>query len=126
MPLQLNQSIKTSVPSVPSVSTPVRSNHYVKQVSTPSAASFHARSNKAEVVVEHVGSKMIGKKVNETTRAPIIQFKSAMKPYKYMYQTLYKRALGILKSFTVVFLEIFCSNLFSITYFSYEYASRRN
>jgi hypothetical protein len=68
----------------------------VTQVSTPSAAAFQARSNKAEVVAEHIGSKSNQKPSNETKKTPLILFKNFVKPYKYMYQTIYKRANGLL------------------------------
>lgn len=56
-------------------------------------ATFQARLNKAEIVVEHVGSK-VNRKSSSTT--PSILLKSSLKPYKYMYQTIYKRADGLL------------------------------
>ena len=70
----------------------------VTQVSTPSAAAFQARSNKAEIVVEHIGSKSNKKTTNETKKTPSILFKNFVKPYKFMYQTIYKRATGLLIS----------------------------
>jgi hypothetical protein len=71
----------------------VRSTNII-QASTPSVATFQSRSNKAEVVVEHIGTKSNNKSINENKKQPLIQLKSVIKPYKYMYQTIYKRANG--------------------------------
>jgi hypothetical protein len=45
--------------------------------------------------VEHIGNKSNNKTADETKKNPLIQFKSFIKPYKYMYQTIYKRANGL-------------------------------
>jgi hypothetical protein len=66
----------------------------IHQASTPNVATFHARLNKAEVIIEHIGNKSTNKIPNKINKVPIIQFKSLVKPYKYMYQTIYKRANG--------------------------------
>jgi hypothetical protein len=66
----------------------------VTQASTPSVAAFQTRLNKAEIVVEHIGNKSNNKTINETNKIPSILFKNFVKPYKYMYQTIYKRANG--------------------------------
>lgn len=79
--------------STTSVSTPVRSTS-VPQASTPSVATFQARLNKAEIVVEHLGSKVTRKTADATKKSPSILFESTLKPFKYMYQTIYKRADG--------------------------------
>ena len=88
VPLQPQQPSHSS-----SVSTPVRSMP-IPQVSTPSVATFQARANKAEVIVEHIGTKSNEKTAGEGKQMPSIVFKSLVKPYKYMYQTIYKRANG--------------------------------
>jgi len=76
------------------INTPVRSTT-INQTSTPNVATFHARLNKAEVIVEHIGNKSNNKMTNEIKKNPLIQLKSLIKPYKYMYQTIYKRANGL-------------------------------
>ncbi|CAF2325762.1 unnamed protein product [Rotaria sp. Silwood2] len=88
---QQQQSHLSSAKLTSSVNTPVRSTT-INQASTPSAATFHARLNKAEVTVEHIGNQSTNKNMNQTKQTPIIQLKSLVKPYKYMYQTMYKRA----------------------------------
>ena len=90
IPLQPQQPTYSS-----SISTPVRSTT-ITQASTPSVETFQARLNKAEIVVEHLGSKANSKSSSATKKSPSILFKSTLKPYKYMYQTIYKRADGLL------------------------------
>ena len=92
VPLQPQQPTYSS--SAASVSTPVRSTT-VTQASTPSVATFQARLNKAEIVVEHLGSKVTRPTTSGTKKSHSILFESSLKPYKYMYQTIYKRADGL-------------------------------
>lgn len=93
--MQIQQpSYSPSAKPTSTIHTPVRSTN-VKQASTPSVAAFHERSNKAEIVVEHVGSKTVDKNTNAKKKIPSIQFKSLVKPYKFMYQTMYQRANGL-------------------------------
>jgi hypothetical protein len=91
----------------------VRSTNII-QASTPNVAAFHARLNQAEVIVEHIGNKSNNKNTDEIKRSPLIEFKSLVKPYKYMYQTIYKRANGWYhsiwieyKNFKILFFIIF-------------------
>ncbi|CAF1214864.1 unnamed protein product [Rotaria magnacalcarata] len=110
IPLQIQQSSYSSTAKVaPTVRTPVRSATII-QASTPNAAAFHARSNKAEVVVEHIGNQSNNKNTNETKKAPVIQLKSLVKPYKSMYQTMYKRA-NVLNNQIEEFEDLFLSTL---------------
>lgn len=90
---QQQQSHSSSVKPAATISTPARSAP-IAQISTPSVATFQARVNKAEVVAEHVGNHAKDRTTAETRKTPSIQFKSMVKPYKYMYQTIYKRAAG--------------------------------
>lgn len=83
-PLQVQQ-----IRPAATISTPIRSTTKT-QVSTPSAATFQARTNKFENLVEHIGSKANQKSISQ--KPPQIQLQSTVKPYKYMYQTIYKRA----------------------------------
>ncbi|CAF1260599.1 unnamed protein product [Adineta ricciae] len=92
---------RRSIPTLPfqqqqpshasSISTPVRSKN-TPQVSTPNVVTFQARLNKAEIVIEHIGSVAKAKDSTERKTSPSIQLRSLLKPYKYMYQTIYKRA----------------------------------
>ncbi|CAF0819314.1 unnamed protein product [Rotaria sordida] len=91
IPLQQQQSHSSSVKLTATINTPARSTT-ISQASTPNVATFHARSNKAEIIVEHIGNQSTNKNTNQTKKIPIIQLKSLVKPYKYMYQTMYKRA----------------------------------
>ncbi|UJR33361.1 hypothetical protein I4U23_020809 [Adineta vaga] len=93
LPFQQQQQQK-SHPS--SISTPVRSTS-IPQVNTPNVATFQARLNKAEIVVEHIGNETKNKTTSENKKTPSIQFKSLVQPYKYMYQTIYKRANALNK-----------------------------
>ncbi len=45
--------------------------------------------------MEHIGNKSKNQTTNETKKIPSILFKNFVKPYKYMYQTIYKRAHGL-------------------------------
>jgi hypothetical protein len=93
VPFQQQQTASHVSSTKSTISTPIPSTD-IHQVSTPNVATFQSRSNKAEVLVEHVGNKSNDKNRNEIKNQASIQLKSVIKPYKYMYQTIYKRANG--------------------------------
>lgn len=48
--------------------------------------------------MEHIGNQSNSKTSNERKQLPSIQLNSVIKPYKYMYQTIYKRANGLIEN----------------------------
>ncbi|CAF0929823.1 unnamed protein product [Adineta steineri] len=107
IPIPLQQQQGSHSLSSTTIATPVRVTNITQQVSTPNVATFQARLNKEEIIVEHSGNKANNKDKTERKKLPSIQFQSLVKPYKYMYQTIYKRANGALNKQIEEFEDLF-------------------